>query len=66
MKSGLVAGREPRQRVGCRRRDRVENTEQRVGETVLIAGIPTNANAADNGRRYPGLPSTRGRDSTGQ
>ena len=38
MEAGLVAGGEPRQRVGRRRRDRIEDAEQRVGKALLVAG----------------------------
>jgi hypothetical protein len=38
METGLVARGEPRQRIGRRRRDRIENAEQRVRETLRVAG----------------------------
>ena len=38
VKTGRVAGRKPRQRIGRRRRDGIEDAEQRVGKTRLVAG----------------------------
>ena len=38
VETGLVAGREPRQRVGRRRRDGIEDAEQRVGKALVVAG----------------------------
>ena len=38
VEAGLVSGGEPRQRVGRRRRDGIEDAEQRMGETLLVAG----------------------------
>ena len=38
METGRIAGRQPRQRVGGCRRDGIEDSEQRVGEALFIAG----------------------------
>ena len=38
METGLIAGSEPRQRIGCRRRNRVEDAEQRVRKALVVAG----------------------------
>ena len=38
METGLVASCEPRQRVGCRGRDGIENAEQRMRKTLSVAG----------------------------
>ena len=38
VKAGFIAGREPRQRIGRRRRDGVEDAEQRVRKALVVAG----------------------------
>jgi hypothetical protein len=38
VEAGLVARREPRQCVGCRRRDGIEDAEQRMGKALVVAG----------------------------